>query len=462
MAALTDALAQADQNRAGALDRLFALLRMPSISTDPAYDGACRDTADWLVAELTSLGFRAERRDTPGKPMVVAHADGPTGAPHVLFYGHYDVQPVDPLDLWHSDPFDPQLQDGPRGQVIRARGASDDKGQLMTFVEACRAWREASGDLPIRISILFEGEEESGSPSLVPFMQENAEELRADLALICDTGMWNADTPSICTMLRGMVADEVIVKAANRDLHSGGYGGPAANPIRVLSQILASLHDEAGRVTLPGFYDGVRDVPDDLAAQWDTLGFDAEAFLGAVGLSHPAGEDGIPPLHQLWARPTCEFNGIAGGYAGDGFKTVLPAEARAKISCRLVWDQDPHAIREALHARVREMLPPDCEVEFISHGADRASVMSTDAPAFEAARRALAEEWPNEAVFTGGGGSIPIAGHFKQVLGMDSMLIGFALGDDAIHSPNEKYDLRSFEGGVRSWVRVIDALARTS
>ncbi|SOH94417.1 Acetylornithine deacetylase/Succinyl-diaminopimelate desuccinylase [Monaibacterium marinum] len=459
MSNLESVLSAADANTDTALQRLFALLRMPSISTDPTYHDDCVATADWLVAELNGLGFDATRRDTPGKPMVVAHG-GPKDAPHVLFYGHYDVQPADPLELWKSDPFDPQIEEGPDGPMIRARGASDDKGQLMTFVEACRAWVETTGDLPVRITILFEGEEESHSPSLVPFLQENAEELKTEIALICDTGMWDGNTPSICTMLRGMVAEEIVIRAANRDLHSGGYGGPAANPIRILSHILASLHDEQGRVTLDGFYNGVHDVPGNLAQQWESLGFDPKDFLGKVGLSTPAGEQGIPALHQIWARPTCEFNGITGGYTGDGFKTVLPAEARAKISCRLVWDQDPHAIRDAIRARVRHMLPDDCEVEFIGHGADKATVMATSDPAFEKARKALATEWPNEAVYTGGGGSIPIAGHFKEVLGLDSMLIGFARDDDAIHSPNEKYNVKSFTGGVRSWVRVMAALGK--
>ncbi|QPH54024.1 M20/M25/M40 family metallo-hydrolase [Pontivivens ytuae] len=458
MGDLDTVLSTVDQGLDASLERLFGLLRIPSISTDPAYAGDCRSAADWLVGELDALGFQAERRDTPGHPMVVAH--GGEAGPELLFYGHYDVQPVDPLDLWDQPPFEPVLEDRPEGRVIRARGASDDKGQLMTFVEACRAWREVHGTLPARITILFEGEEESGSPSLVPFLEANKTELTKSLALVCDTGMWNRETPSICTMLRGLMGEEIVIRGASRDLHSGGYGGPAANPIRVLAKILASLHDDQGRVTLPGFYDGVRDVPEALAAQWETLGFDPAAFLGGVGLSHPAGEAGIPALHQIWARPTCEFNGIAGGYAGDGFKTVLPAEARAKVSCRLVWDQDPHAIRAALRERVREMLPPDCEVEFHEHGSGPATVMTTDDPAFEKARAALGDEWPGEAVFTGGGGSIPICGLFKEILGMDSMLVGFAHEDDRIHSPNEKYDLTSFHKGIRSWVRILDALSR--
>ena len=449
-------LSQIDDDLLPATERLKELLRIPSISTDPAYKNDCETAADWLVADLASIGFTAEKRATTGHPMVVAH--GGEGGPHVLFYGHYDVQPVDPLDLWDRDPFDPVLEDTEKGQVIRGRGTSDDKGQLMTFVEACRAWTAVHGKLPFRITIFFEGEEESGSPSLIPFMKENAEELKADVALICDTGLFDSVTPAITTMLRGLLGEEVIVTGPDKDLHSGMYGGAAMNPIRVLSNIIASLHDENGRVTVPGFYEGVDELDPAVKAQWEALGFDAEGFLGAVDLSHPAGEQDRSALEMIWSRPTCEVNGITGGYTGDGFKTVLPSQARAKISFRLVGKQDPHAIRENFRAHVRAMLPPDCKVEFLLHGAAPASVMALDNPAFELARGALSDEWPREAAYVGSGGSIPIAGYFKTILDMDALLIGFGLDDDAIHSPNEKYDLRSFHKGTRSWARVLAAL----
>ncbi|MEL7277383.1 MAG: M20/M25/M40 family metallo-hydrolase [Pseudomonadota bacterium] len=457
MTQLDETLLAVDNGLEETLERLFALLRKPSISTDPAYATALGETADGLVADLASIGFDASRRDTTGHPMVVAH--GGEGDPHVLFYGHYDVQPVDPLTLWHHDPFDPAIEDRAGEQVIRGRGSSDDKGQLMTFVEACRAWVAVHGALPCRITIFLEGEEESGSPSLIPFMKENAKELTADIALICDTGMWDRETPSICTSLRGLMGEEIIIEAASRDLHSGAYGGPAANPIRVLTKILANLHDETGRVTLPGFYDGVVEPSDDLLAQWDGLGFDESAFLGAVGLADPAGEKGRRVLEMIWTRPTCEFNGITGGYTGDGFKTVLPAQASAKVSCRLVGDQDPHAIRAALHAHVEAHLPADCSVRYIEHGSSKGTTMRIDDPAFEKARGALSDEWGKPAIYEGGGGSIPVAGHFKDILGMDSMLIGFAHADDQIHSPNEKYNVTSFHKGIRSWVRVLAALS---
>ncbi|MEM6385804.1 MAG: M20/M25/M40 family metallo-hydrolase [Pseudomonadota bacterium] len=454
---LDTVLTKIDDDLDAALSRLDALLRIPSISTDPAYKDACQRAADWLVEDLGSMGVATEARQTPGHPMVVGHVG--EGAPHLLFYGHYDVQPVDPLDLWSRDPFDPAVEETPQGKVIRGRGTADDKGQLMTFVEACRAWQATHGKWPCKITFLFEGEEESGSPSLVPFLEDHKNELsQPDLALICDTSMFNRQTPAIMTSLRGLLGEEVIIVGADRDLHSGYYGGAAINPIRVLSRIIAALHDDTGRVTVPGFYDGVAETPADVLAQWEALGFDPEAFLGSVDLSVPAGEDGRSVLEQVWARPTCEVNGIAGGYAGDGFKTVLPSKASAKISFRLVGTQDPHAIRKNFRAMVEAMLPPDCKVEFADHGASPASVMSTSNPAFEAARKALSDEWPNPAAFLGGGGSIPIAGHFKEILGLDSMLIGFGLDDDALHAPNEKYDLASFHKGARSWARVLEAI----
>ncbi len=449
-------LAKIDEDMPAAMDRLFELLRIPSISTDPAFKADCDRAADWLVADLASLGVEARKYPTPGHPMVVGHV-GDSG-PHLMFYGHYDVQPVDPLELWDRDPFDPELQSTAKGQVIRGRGSSDDKGQLMTFVEACRAWKAAHGSLPCRITFFFEGEEESGSPSLVPFLEEHADNLKADIALICDTGLFDPETPAITTMLRGLMGQEIIITGPDKDLHSGMYGGPAANPIRVLSKILAGLHDDDGRVTLPGFYDGVVELSDAQRAQWDGLGFDAARFLGDAGLSVPAGEAGRTALEMIWSRPTLEFNGIHGGYTGNGFKTVLPSKASAKVSCRLVGDQDPHAIRASLCAHVEANLPPDCSVDYIEHGSSKASVMPTDLPAFEAARQALSDEWPRPAAFIGSGGSIPIAGHFHNMLGVPSMLIGFGRDDDLIHSPNEKYDVESFHKGTRSWARVLAAL----
>jgi acetylornithine deacetylase/succinyl-diaminopimelate desuccinylase-like protein len=458
MAQLDAALAKIDANLDAALQRLFALVSIPSISTDPAYAPACQMAAEWLNDELHSLGFEASVRPTAGRPMVVAKAKaGRPGAPHVLFYGHYDVQPSDPLDLWKTPPFEPRLADAPTGKQIVGRGTSDDKGQLMTFVEACRALKE-TGDLPCDITILFEGEEESGSHSLPSFLAENRDELRADVALICDTSMLDRTTPAITTMLRGIVTQEVVIKGADRDLHSGLFGGAAVNPIHVLAKIIADLHDENGRVTLPGFYDGVAELPAEIAAQWRDIGFDGAKFLKDVGLSVPAGEKGRSVLEMVWARPTCEINGIIGGYTGAGFKTVLPAQASAKISFRLVGAQNPEKIATNFRAFIEARLPADCHAQFLPHGASPALQLPFDSASLTRARAALRDEWGKDAVLIGSGGSIPIVGSFKRDLGMESLMIGFGLEDDRIHSPNEKYELSSFHKGARSWARILTAL----
>ena len=455
MPAIDTVLAHLDLHRQPALDRLFELLRIKSVSTDPAFAGECAAAADWLAHELASIGFESSVRPTPGRPMVVAHAKAKRrDVPHVLFYGHYDVQPADPLELWQGSPFDPRVEDG----KIIARGASDDKGQLMTFVEACRAFHE-NGGLPCDVSILFEGEEETGSPSLPAFMEANKTELKADVMLVCDTGLWDVATPAITTMLRGMVLEEVIIRAASRDLHSGMYGGAAINPVRVLARIIADLHDENGRVTLPGFYDGVEELPAEVAAQWRELNFSESDFLGGVGLSVPAGEKGRSVLEMIWARPTAEVNGIIGGYTGPGTKTVLPAQASAKLSFRLVGRQDPAKVVESFRAFARARLPADCRAEFIGHGASPALQLPVTSEALTRTRRALEAEWGKAPVLAGCGGSIPIVGSFKRELKMDSLMVGFGLDDDRIHSPNEKYEVTSFQKGARSWARILAALA---
>jgi acetylornithine deacetylase/succinyl-diaminopimelate desuccinylase-like protein len=441
------------------IERLFALLRIPSISTDPAYREQCRIAADHVAADLRSIGFATTVHGTPGHP-VVTGACRNGGGPRVLFYGHYDVQPVDPLDLWTTSPFEPRLAtlDGGR-RIIVARGACDDKGQVMTFVEACRAWRAVTGALPIDVSVVIEGEEECGSKNLPGFVQAHADELKADIALVCDTNMWDAGTPAITTSLRGLVYEEVKIKAADRDLHSGLFGGAAQNPIRVLARILAALHDDNGRITIPDFYDGVHELPADVRRQWEGLGLTAEGFLGQVGLKMPAGEKDRLLIEQLSSRPTCDVNGIVGGYTGEGSKTVIPAAASAKVSFRLVGDQDPDRIRAAFRAFVQARLPADCTAEFINHTGAPAIALDWGMPALGAARRALTEEWGREAALIGSGASIPIVADFKRLLGMDTLLIGFGLDDDRIHSPNEKYDLSSFHKGTRSWARILAALA---
>ena len=456
--------------RQAALDRLFQLLALPSISTDPAYHPACIAAAEWCAKALREIGFEARVEPTQGKPMVVGHWRAPGGGSplRVLFYGHYDVQPPDPLDEWTAPPFEPHLvEDQGSGEMIVARGASDDKGQVMTFIEACRSWLAVHGRLPVDVTVLLEGEEESGSPSLPSFLENHGEELKAELCLVCDTGQWDEDTPAITAFLRGLAFCEVTVTGPSRDLHSGLYGGPARNPIHVLSGLLAELHDATGRVSLPGFYEDVATPPPAQLAQWRALGFDVAAFLGSVGLSTPAGEAGLSVLEQLWSRPTAEVNGIFGGYTGPGTKTVIPARATAKLSFRLVPNQVPRKILDGLHRFIAERLPPDCGASFAGEGGSPAVGFDISSPAFQAAARALEQEWGKAPLIVGCGASIPIVESFRSRLGLDSLLVGFALDDDRIHAPNEKYNVKSFTKGARSWARIlselgaIDAHART-
>jgi acetylornithine deacetylase/succinyl-diaminopimelate desuccinylase-like protein len=458
---LNAVLDRVDTDFDNSLERLFALLRIKSISADPAFAADCRAAAEYLAGQIAALGFAAEVRPTAGHPVIVAKSKGNAGVrPHVLFYGHYDVQPVDPLELWHRPPFEPVVTDHADGRkIIVARGAEDDKGQLSTFVEACRAWIAVTGSLPLNLTIVIEGEEEIGSKNFVPFLEANKGDLAADFALVCDTGMWDPETPAITTSLRGLVYEEVKIKAANRDLHSGIFGGGAQNPIRVLTRILGGLHDEHGRITIPGFYDGVKDLPPDILAQWKKLNLTADSFLKPIGLSIPAGEDDRLLIEQVSSRPTCDINGVVGGYTGEGSKTVIAAEASAKVSFRIVEGQDPKKIRDAFRAYVTARVPKDCSAEFLDHSNAPAIALDWNMRPLAAAKRALTDEWGKEALLIGSGASIPIVADFKRTLGLDSVLIGFGLDDDNIHSPNEKYDLRSFHKGIRSWARIIAALA---
>lgn len=463
MTSLDAVLDRIDRDLDQSVGRLFDFLRIQSVSTDPAYKDHCRSAAEYVAKDLSSLGLDTSIRPTGGHPVVVGkppQGQGNGKGPRVLFYGHYDVQPVDPLDLWETPPFEPRIATLPDGRkIIVARGACDDKGQAMTFIEACRAFKAVTGKLPLPITVMLEGEEECGSAHLFGFVKDNAAELKQDLALVCDTSMWDPQTPMVTTSLRGLVYEEVKLTCADRDLHSGLFGGAAQNPLRVLCKILAALHDDNGRVTLPGFYDGVPELPAEIRADLKGLNLTAEDFLEPVGLKVPAGEKDRMLIEQIATRPTAEINGIIGGYTGEGAKTVLPAQAMAKVSFRLVGAQDPQKVRDAFRAFVRARLPQDCKAEFTNFGLAPAFDLGFENPALIKTRAALAAEWGRKAVTVGEGGSIPIVGDFKRVLGMDTIMVGFALDDDRVHSPNEKFDLTSFHKGTRSWARILAALA---
>ena len=447
---LEPVLAHLSRSHGASIERWKDLLRIPSIGADPAYDDDTRRAARWLVDALASIGFTASLRETPGQPMVVAHHPGPgDGAgPHVLYYGHYDVQPADPLDLWHSPPFEPTIVEAEHGARMVARGAVDDKGQLMTWLEAMRAWHEVHGTMPVRVTVFLEGEEESGSPSLEPFVRDHKGELAADVCVVSDTNMWDIETPALATLLRGLLYTEIALRGPSHDLHSGLYGGAVPNPLNVLTRILGQLHDAEGRVQLPGFYDGIIEPSTEEARQHAALPFDEPAFLGSAGITTPTGEAGRSTLERIWTRPTCDINGLWGGYTGPGAKTVIPAEARAKISFRLVPGQDPAHVMESLHAFVAARLPSDCRTEIISHGGSAALRIPTDSPFVQAAARALAQAFERPPVLIGMGGSIPAVEAIRRLLGMDSLLVGFGLADDRVHSPNEKFEVRCFERGI--------------
>jgi len=457
--ALPAVLDKIDADLHQSLERLFDFLRIQSISTDPAYKDQCRSAAEYVANDLSMMGFNAAIRPTSGHPIVVGKGGSQGKTPRVLFYGHYDVQPVDPLDLWEAPPFAPRISTLPDGRkIIVARGACDDKGQLMTFVEACRAFKAITGQLPLPITMVIEGEEECGSKHLFDFVKENADEFKLDLALVCDTSMWDPTTPMVTTSLRGLVYEEVRLTCADH-LHSGLFGGGAQNPLRVLARILAAMHDENGRVTIPGFYEGVSELPPQIKSDFKGLDLTPENFLADVGLKVPAGEKDRMLIEQIATRPTAEINGVIGGYTGEGAKTVIPAQAMAKVSFRLVGGQDPQKIRTAFHDFVRVRLPADGRVEFQSFASAPATELPFDSPVLAKARAALAAEWGKKALAIGEGGSIPIVGDFKRVLGMDTIMVGFALDDDRVHAPNEKFDLTSFHKGTRSWARILAALS---
>lgn len=460
MALPTDRVLNELENTFGqAVDRLKDLLSIPSIGTDPAFQAETRRAAQWLARDLQSIGFEADLRSTPGQPAVVAHHPGPGGdGPRLLYYGHYDVQPAEPLDLWTSPPFEPTIVEAERGPRIVARGAVDDKGQTMTFIEAFRAWQAVHGTLPVAVTVFLEGEEESGSPSLDGFLEAHQQELRSDVCIVSDTGMWDIDTPAIGVMLRGMLYVELTLHGPSQDLHSGLYGGAVPNPLNILTRILGNLHDDQGRVQIPGFYDDVDDLGE-IENSWKKLDFDEAAFLGNAGFERSTGEAGRSTLERVWSRPTCDLNGVFGGYTGEGTKTVIPAKASAKLSFRLVPGQDPGKVEKGLEAFIDARLPGDCRIDIENLGASSALRIPTDSTFLRAAQASLTLVFERAPILVGIGGSIPAVGAIKHHLGIDSILMGFGLDDDRVHAPNEKFELRCFKSGMRAHAALLGEIA---
>lgn len=478
---LADAMQQLNANTDASVERLIEWLSIPSISTDASYATHCRSAAEWAAAQFRECGLDAEVRATGnpdfpgdlskggGHPIVVAKSEGDRDykGPHVLFYGHYDVQPVDPLNLWESDPFKPVVRDARPGEGggkrIVARGAVDDKGQVMTFIEALRAWKSASGKPAggVRFTVLLEGEEESGSVSLEPFVMRNKKEFQdCDVCLISDTGMLGRGKPAITYGVRGLAYTEVTLHAANQDLHSGLWGGRCPNPITELSRVLAQLHDKKRRVTLPGFYDAVVPLTKQERANWKALKFNSKAALKKIGLPPSAdiGEAGYTAMEREWGRPTAEINGIWGGYIGKGAKTVIPAHASAKVSFRLVANQDPRKITRAFFKWCKDRTPPGCRWELTDHHGGFGVTTPIDSEAMQAASRAIKKATGKAPALIKSGGSIPVAGMLKDKLGIDTIFMGFGLDDDRVHSPNEKFELECFEMGKKSHTAFIGEL----
>ena len=439
-----------------------------------AYRPQCRQAADWAAARLREAGLerRADphrNQRSPGHPIVMATTpaarDNATG-PHILFYGHYDVQPADPLELWESPPFDPVVRpaSGQVGERVVARGAVDDKGQVASFIEACLAWKHSGGPVAggLKITVMLEGEEESGSVNLEQFVLDHEPRLRnCDVCLISDTGMYDRQTPAITYGVRGLSYTEIILHAADRDLHSGQWGGRCPNPISELTKVLAQLWDKDYRVTIPGFYDAVRELEPAEREAWERLGFDQHKALAEIGLPPQAdvGERGYRPLEREWARPTAEINGIVGGYTGAGAKTVIPSHASAKVSFRLVADQDPDKIRDAFFAWCRERTPPGCRWELIDHHGGWPVTVPTRSKHLDACMRSLRRASGRDAVLIKTGGSIPVGGLLKSRLGIDTIFMGFGLDDDRVHSPNEKFELECFRLACRTHAIAMEELA---
>lgn len=447
---MPDSLAAVDQflgqNANRFIDDLKELLRIPSISADSKYRSDVRKAAEWVHSQLQSAGLSAELVETPGHPIVYAEWLKKPGAPTVMVYGHYDVQPPDPLNEWVTPPFEPTVREG----KIYARGATDDKGQMLTHIQSVKAWLQAAGSLPVNVKFVIEGEEEVGSNNLENFLEARKAQLKCDVAVISDTSQYAPGIPAVTYGLRGIIAAQVTLHGPKQDLHSGVFGGSIANPVNALARIVGALHDDNGRVQIPGFYDDVQELTAEERKEWSNLPFSEPDYLAQLGTSAPWGEAGYSTLERRWARPTCDVNGIYGGYQGEGPKTIIPARATAKITCRLVPGQSADKIVAGLKAFVTAHCRPGLRIEFQEYHGAPATVCDLNSPYMQAARDAIAAGFDRPPVMIREGGTIPVVGTFKKVLGVDTLLLGWGQNTDNLHGPNEHFSLDDYQRGIRS------------
>ena len=449
-------LAYLDNHRQQHVDRLCDFLRIPSISSVKAHDPDTRRAADFVAEELRELGLSVAIHDLGGHPLIYAETEIRPDRRTLLFYGHYDVQPVDPLDLWHTPPFEPRIEDG----ILYARGASDDKGQVYTHIKALEAYVRTGVELPVNVKFIIEGEEECGGHSIYEYTEKNPGQLACDAIVVSDTTLYNETTPGICYSLKGLAYMEIRVSGPAMDLHSGSYGGTVQNPANALAEIIAGLKDADGRCRVPGFYDDVLDLDQDERDGFAALGYTDEILKSETGAPAPWGESGYTTLERMWARPTCDVNGMVSGYGGEGAKTIIPAKAMAKVSMRLVPNQDPASIAAAFQAYVTKIAPPGVTVEVINHHNAAPVLVPRNSDMVQAGMAALEKGFGAKPVFIREGGSIPIVGTFQSCLKAPVLLLGYGLATDNIHSPNEKFHLENFWRGARTSAILMAETAR--
>jgi acetylornithine deacetylase/succinyl-diaminopimelate desuccinylase-like protein len=444
-------------NRDRYVEELKQYLAIPSISALPQHAGDVKRAAEWSADEMRRVGMQNVRLvDTPGYPVVYGDWLGAEGAPTILFYGHYDVQPVDPVELWDSPPFEATIRDG----EIYARGSADDKGQVFMHFKAIEAHLKQTGRLPVNIKVILEGEEEVGSKHLDDFVKGHRDELKADVVVISDSPMFDRGIPSICYGLRGLVYCQIDLRGTKSDLHSGSFGGAVANPAFALATLLAQMKDRSGRVRIPGFYDDVRELRQEERDQWKRLPFNEKRYAKELGAPKLWGETGYTTLERVWARPTFEVNGLLAGFTGEGAKTVIPAVSMAKVSMRLVPDQDPDKIAQLFEAYVKKVAPKTVELKVTRMHGGKPWMTDFDNRYVQAAGRAIHRGFGKEPVFNREGGSIPVVATFQEILGLPSVLFGVGLPDENAHAPNEKLDLGNFHGGIIASAFLYDEIAR--